>query len=143
MSNVVYTSFKRDIMDGTIDLDTHAIWVMLIDATGVAAVDTTGDHFRDDVTDDECTGTGYTLGGAQITSLAVTEDNTGNEGEFDGADVTWGTSTITARGAIVYVSTGTVTEDPLICMFDFGADKSSSAGDFKIEWNSEGILNLG
>lgn len=143
MANVVYTSFKDKIMNGTIDLEGDTIYVMLIDATGVAAVDATVHDFRDDITDDECTGTGYTAGGAEVTSKAVTADATDDEGVFDGADVTWGTSTVTARGAIVYQSTGAATQDALICMFDFGADKSSSAGDFKIEWNSEGIINLG
>ena len=143
MAHVVYTSFKDKIMNGTIDLEGDTIYVMLIDATGVAAVDGTVHDFRDDVTDDECTGTGYTLGGAEITSKAVTADATDDEGVFDGADVTWSTSTITARGAIVYQSTAAATTDALICMFDFTADKSSSAGDFKIEWNSEGIINLG
>ncbi len=68
---------------------------------------------------------------------------TDDEGVFDADDVTWSTSTITARGAIVYKSTGTAANDLLICYFDFGADKSSSAGNFTITWNAEGIVNLG
>jgi hypothetical protein len=126
-------------MDGSIDLDTDTIKVALVTSSYVPDQD--AHDFFDDVTN-EVTGTGYTAGGASLANKAVTADNTDNEGVFDADDVTWSTSTITARGAVIYKSTGTASTSPLIAYIDFGADKSSSAGDFKIQWNSEGILNL-
>lgn len=98
--------------------------------------------FFDDVTN-EVSGTGYTAGGATLGSQAVTQDDTDNEGVFDAADVTWSNSTITARGAVLYKSTGTASTSPLIAYFDFTEDKSSSSGDFTISWNAEGIINIG
>jgi len=52
----------------------------------------------------------------------------------DFADLTFSSSTITARGALIYNTTtggGTGTTDSIIVL-DFGSDKSSSAGDFTI-----------
>jgi len=127
-------------MNGGIDLDTNTIYVMLVTSSYTPNQDTHLD--RADVTN-EVTGTGYTSGGAEITSKTVTQDDTDNEGVFDAADVTWSTATITARGAVIYKSTGSAATDTLICYLDFGSDQSSSAADFIIAWNAEGIINLG
>jgi len=139
MADVIYNSFKRDIMNGGIDLDTDTIKVALVTSTYTPDQDV-HDNF-DDVTN-EVSGSGYTAGGATLASAAVTVDNTDNEGVFDAADTSWTTSTITARGAVVYKSTGTASTSKLICYFDFVSDKASSAGTFSISWNAEGILNL-
>lgn len=139
MADVIYNAFKKNIMNGGIDLDTDTIKVMLVTSSYVANQDTHED--RADVTN-EVSGTGYTTGGAEITSKTVTADNTDNEGVFDGADVTWSTATITARGAVIYKSTGVAANDLLVCYLDFTSDQSSSAADFTIAWNAEGIVNL-
>lgn len=139
MADTIYNSFKRDIMNGGIDLDTDTIKVALVTSTYTVDQDV-HDNF-DDITN-EVTGTGYTAGGATLASVTVTVDNTDNEGVFDAADVTWSTSTITARGAIVYKSTGVASTSKLICFLDFTTDKTSTAGDFVIQWGAEGILNL-
>ena len=139
MANVVYNNFKKNIMNGSIDLDTDTIKVALV--TSSYTPDQDADEFFDDVTN-EVSGTGYTAGGATLASAAVTEDTTNDLGKFDAADVTWSSSTITARGAVIYKSTGTASTSPLIAYIDFGADKSSSAGDFTIQWSSSGILTL-
>lgn len=139
MADTIYNSFKRDIMNGGIDLDTDTIKVALVTSTYTVDQDV-HDNF-DDITN-EVTGTGYTAGGATLASVTVTVDNTDNEGVFDAADVTWSTSTITARGAVVYKSTGTASTSKLICFLDFTTDKTSTAGDFVIQWGAEGILNL-
>ncbi len=139
MADVIYNSFKMKIMDGSIDLDTDTIKVMLVTSTYTPDQDL--HDFKDDVTN-EVTGTGYTAGGEALASKTVTQDNTDNEGVFDAADVTWSSSTITARAAVLYKDTGTASTSPLICYLDFGSDQSSSSGDFIIQWGSEGILNL-
>ena len=139
MADVIYNSFKKKIMDGSIDLDTDTIKVALVTSTYTPDQDT--HDFFDDVTN-EVVGTGYTAGGASLANKAVTADNTDNEGVFDADDVAWTTSTITARGAVIYKSTGTASTSPLICYLDFGSDKISTAGTFTISWNAEGILNL-
>lgn len=140
MADVIYNSYKGKVLGAAIDHDTDTIKVALVTSSYTPDQDT--HDFFDDVTN-EVTGTGYTAGGATIGSPTITVDTTDNEGVFDGADVTWTTSTITARGAVVYKSTGTASTSALICYLDFGSDQSSSAGDFTIQWGAEGIINLG
>lgn len=140
MADVIYNSFKRDIMNGAIDLDTDSIKVMLVTSSYTPNADT---HTkRSDVTN-EVTGTGYSAGGSALANKAVTADTTDDEGVFDADDLTWSTSTITARGAVLYKSRGGASSaDELICYLDFGADKVSTAGNFTLQWNAEGIINL-
>lgn len=139
MSNIIYNAFKKNIMNGGIDLDTDTIKVALVTSSYTPDQDTHEDFA--DVTN-EVSGTGYTAGGAELANKAVTADNTDNEGVFDADDVSWADSTITARGAIVYKSTGIAANDLLICYIDFTEDKVSSGGTFSIAWAAEGILNL-
>lgn len=139
MASAVYNSFKRDIMNGSIDLDTDTIKVALVSSTYTADIDA---HTKlSDITN-EVSGTGYTAGGNTLASLAVTADNTDDEGVFDASDTNWASSTITARGAVIYKSTGTASTSPLIAYIDFGSDQVSSSGNFTIQWNAEGIINL-
>jgi hypothetical protein len=141
MANVIFNSFKRDIMNGSIDLDTDTIKVMLV--TSAYTPDQDAHTKRSDVTN-EVSGTGYTAGGAALANKAVTADNTDNEGVFDADDPVWAASTITARGAVLYKSRGGLASaDELLCYFDFGSDQISSNGNFTIQWNSEGIINHG
>lgn len=139
MADVIYNAFKKNIMNGGIDLDTNTMKVMLVTSSYTPDQDTHED--RADVTN-EVSGPGYTTGGETIANGAVTQDNTDNEGVYDGDDVTWSSSTITARGAVIYKSTGTASTDLLVCYLDFSSDKSSSSGNFTIQWNAEGIVNL-
>jgi len=139
MANVIYNAFKKNIMNGSIDLDSDTIKVMLV--TSSYTPDQDNHDYKDDVTN-EVSGTGYTAGGATLANKSVTQDNTNDKGVFDADDVTWSNSTITARGAVLYKDTGDASTSPLICYFDFGEDKSSSSGDFTIQWNADGILNL-
>ena len=137
MADIIYTSFKRDIMNGAIDLDTDTIKVMLTTSSYTPSATHTK---RSDITN-EVSGTGYSAGGATIGSPTVT--NVSTNGVFDGSDVSWTTSTITARYAVLYKSRGGASSaDELICCLDFTTDKTSTAGTFTIQWSASGILNL-
>jgi hypothetical protein len=139
MASVVYNSAKSGLMDGTIDLDTNTFYTMLVTSSYSPNIDS---HiFRSSVSN-EVSGTGYTSGGAQITGLSVATDTSGDAGWWDGNDVSWASSTITARGAVVYKSTGASSTDNLICYFDFGSDQTSTNGTFTIQWSTSGIIRL-
>jgi hypothetical protein len=80
-------------------------------------------------TTNETTGTGYSAGGNSLTNVTPTSSSTTAFTDF--ADTTFSTSTITARGALIYNSTQS---DKGVCVLDFGSDKSSSSGDFTIQF---------
>ena len=134
----VYNSYKKEVFNASIDLANDTLKVALLTSSYTPNIDT--HEFFDDLTN-EVSGTGYTAGGKTITSPSVTQDNTNDIGKFDADDVTWASSTITARYAVIYKDTGTPATSPLLAYVDFGSDKSSSAGDFVIQWNALGILN--
>ena len=90
----------------------------------------------------EATGTNYTAGGSALTNLGVvTSNNTASTGTgyTDFNDLTFANATITARGALIYNSTpsansnaNTALTNAAVCVLDFGADKTATAGDFTI-----------
>jgi len=91
-----------------------------------------------DVSANEVSGTGYTAGGAALAGLTIGASSNA-KAYWDADDVTWSTATITARHCVLYnVTNG----NKLICSFDFTEDKSSSGGDFKIQWSTSGIISL-
>jgi hypothetical protein len=139
MASVIYNSFKRDIQNGSIDLDTDTIKVALVTSSYTPDVDN-HDKF-DDITN-EITGTGYSAGGTTLTGKSVTQNNTANTGVFDADNAVWSASTITARGAVIYKSTGTASTSNLIAYVDFGSDKITTSGTFTITWDSAGIISL-
>jgi hypothetical protein len=141
MANAIYNSFKRDIANGSIDLDTDTIKMMLVTSTYVPNIDT---HTkRSDVTN-EITGTGYTAGGVALANKTVTMNTTTDKGVFDADDIVIATATITARAGVLYKSRGGAsTADELIAYLDFGADITATAGNFNIAFDATGIITLG
>ncbi len=80
----------------------------------------------------------YTTGGgpalANVTPAVASGSTTTASTSF--ATKTWGSATITARGAILYntqTAGGSGTSDAVLVL-DFGSDKSSSSGDFTINF---------
>lgn len=123
-----------------IDFDTDTIKVML--TTSSYTPDQDVHDYKDDVTN-EVTGTGYTATGATLASKTVTYTGATNKHVLDAADVTWSTSTITARNAVVYdASPATDATRPLICYQASDVDIVSSGGDFTIVWNAAGIVEI-
>lgn len=76
----------------------------------------------------EVSGTNYTATGNTLTNVDPTTSGTTAYTDF--ADSTWASSTITARGALIY--NDTASGDPAVCVLDFTEDKSSSSGDFTV-----------
>jgi len=138
----VYNAAKKSLFDQnpSIDLDTDTIKVALLANTYTPDID--AHTFFSDVSADEISGTGYTAGGETLANATVTQDNTNDRAAFDADDVVWANATVTARYAVIYKDTGTPSTSPLIAYIDFGSDKSSSAADFTIQWNADGIFTL-
>lgn len=88
-------------------------------------------------TTNEATGTNYTAKGASLTR--VNPSTSGTTAFTDFADLTFGTATITARGCMIY--NDTASGDPAVAVFDFGGDKTSTAGSFTISFPTADASN--
>ena len=139
MPSKLYGNFLVKALNKEVDWDTDTIKVALTTSSYTPNQDT-HDYFND-VTN-EVTGTGYTAGGNTLGSKTITYDDANNVIILDAADTTWASSTITARYAVVYASTGTASTSPLIGYVDFGSDQSSTNGNFTITWDSTGIVRV-
>lgn len=95
------------------------------------------------ITKTEVAGTnGYTTGGQALTGVAVTTETT-KDAKFTADTVTWSASggSIAASYAILYNDTDA--DDPPLLFIDFGGEESAGDGtDFKIIWNTNGIVSF-
>ena len=124
--NFMCTSFKQELLTATHDFTTgtgSAFKLALYDNNASFTAATTAYTSTDEVS-----GTGYSAGGGALTN--VTPTTSGTTALTDFADLTFSSATITARGALIY--NDTAAGDPSVVVLDFGADKTSTAGDFTI-----------
>lgn len=134
----VYGGFLQSVMNKEADLDSDTVKVMLCTSSYTPNQDT--HRYKSSVTN-EVSGSGYTAGGATLTSVSATYSASTNTFTFDAADVSWASSTITARYAVFYDDTPAAsTAKPLIAYWDFGADVSSSGGPFALTFDAAGIF---
>ena len=130
----------RDILDSTqmaVDTGSDTFKCAMITNSSTPNFET-HDHWSD-LSGNEVSGSGYSAGGAALASITL--GNASGTLKFDAADTSWTTATISsARAAVIYDDT--LTNDPLICLVNFGADYASSAGTFQITWNASGIWTI-
>lgn len=141
MASKLYGQFIQQSFNKEIDWDSDTIKVALLNNTYTPDQD--AHNYYDDVVAYEVTGTGYTAGGITLANKTNTYNSATNVIVLDADDVTWASSTITARYAVVYDATpATNATRPLIGYVDFGSDQSSSNGNFTITWDSTGIVRV-
>ena len=79
----------------------------------------------------QVSGTVYSAWGKTLNKVTPTTSRTTALTDF--ADTTLSSSTITARGALIYNSSTTAgSANRAVAVLDFGSDKTTSAGDFTI-----------
>ncbi len=122
--NFLCTSFKKEVLEGLHDFNVGANTYKLALYDNNASFTAATTVYT---TSNEVSGTGYSAGGGTLTNIDPT--TSGTTAFIDFADLTFSTATITARGALIYNSTN---GNRTVCVLDFGADKTSTAGDFTI-----------
>jgi len=123
--------------DGTIDLDNDSFKICLL--TSSHTPDATETVYAD-LDNEVANGNGYTTAGAALQS--VTWNEAAGTVTFDAADIEWTAATFTCRYAVIYDDTQTSPADPLVLLFDFGADKSVTSGTLTIQFNASGIFTI-
>lgn len=135
ITQAMCTSFKQELMEAKHNfLASGGNTFKLALYTSSATLDATTTAYT---ATNEASGTGYTATGAALTNVNPTTSGTTAFTDF--ADLTFSTATITARGALIY--NDTAAGDPSVIVLDFGADKTSTAGDFTISFPTADASN--
>lgn len=139
ITQAMCTSFKQGLLQAQHDFTAstgHTFKLALYTSSATLSAATT-----DYSATNEASGTGYTAGGGTLTNVSPTTSGTTAFTDF--ADLTFSNATITAAGALIYNTTaggGTGTTDSVIVL-SFGADKTSTAGDFTIQFPTADASN--
>ena len=132
ITTAMCSSFKEELLKGVHDFENDTFKMALYTSSATLGASTTAYTVTNEVS-----GTGYTAGGQDLDSPTVTLS--GTTAFVDFADETWAGASITARGALIYNSTAA--GNPAVAVFDFGADKTSTAGDFVVQFPTADASN--
>ena len=135
ISQAMCTSFKKELLEGKHNfLNSGGNTFKLALYTSSASLDASTTQYT---TSNEVSGTNYTAKGGTLTR--VDPSTSGTTALTDFSDLTFSSSTITARGALIY--NDSASGDPSIVVLDFGSDKSSSSGDFTVQFPAADASN--
>jgi hypothetical protein len=134
ITQAMATSFKKELLEAKHNFlasGGNSFKLALYTSSATMSASTTAY-----VTTNQATGTNYTAGGSALTN--INPSSSGTTGFTDFADLTFGTATITARGCMIYNDTNA---DRTVAVFDFGGDKTSTAGSFTISFPTADASN--
>ena len=122
ITTAMCTSFKQELLEAEHDFTTDTFKLALFTSSATLGATTTAYAVSNEVS-----GTGYSAGGATLTVVAPTTSGTTAYVDFN--DVSFSSSTITARGALVYNSSKS---NKAVAVFDFGSDQSTTNATFTV-----------
>ena len=134
ITQAMCTSFNKELMTATHNFATNGNTFRLALYTSSATMSASTTAYT---TSQEATGTNYTAKGGALTNVAPTTSSTTAFTDF--ADLTFGTATVTARGCMIF--NDSASGDPAVAVFDFGGNKTSTAGSFTITFPAADASN--
>ena len=135
ISQAMCTSFKQELLEGVHNFkNSGGSTFQLALYTSSASLGASTTAYT---TSNEVSGTGYTAKGGALTN--VTRTTSGTTALTDFADLTFSTATITANGALIF--NDSASGDPSVAVLAFGGDKTSTAGDFTIQFPAADASN--
>ena len=135
ISQAMCTSFKKELLEGVHNFKNSGgndFKLALYTSSATLGASTTAY-----TTSNEASGTNYTAKGASLTRVDPSTSSTTALTDF--ADLTFSNATVTARGCLIF--NDTASGDPAVCVLDFGGDKTSTAGDFTIQFPAADASN--
>ena len=134
ITQAMCTSFKKELLEGVHNFkNSGGSTFKLALFTSSASLDASTTAYS---TSNEVSGTGYSAGGSALTR--VDPSTSGTTALTDFADLTFSTATITANGAVIYNDGAS---DAAVIVLAFGGDKTSTAGDFTIQFPTADASN--
>lgn len=139
ITSALCTSFKKELLERKHDFNAtsgHTFKIALYTSAASLDAATTGYSATNEVV-----GTGYAAGGIALTNIDPT--SSGITAFVDFADATWPSATITAAGALIYNTTtdGGVSTTNAVAVISFGGDKTSTNGDFVVQFPTADASN--
>tara|TARA_R110000868_G_scaffold172969_1_gene408984 strand:- start:115 stop:528 length:414 start_codon:yes stop_codon:yes gene_type:complete len=122
ITTAICNSYKQEILEG-VHTSADVYKLALFTSTATLGAGTTVYAITNEVS-----GTGYTAGGATLAGF--TSGLSGSTGYLTFTDPSWASSTITARGCLIYNSSKS---NKAVAAFDFGADVVSTNGTFTVD----------
>ena len=135
ITQAMCTSFKKELLEAGHNFKNSggsAFKLALYTSSATLGASTTAY-----ATTNEVSGTGYSAGGSALTRVDPTSSGTTAFTDF--ADLTFSTATITANGALIY--NDDASNDAAVIVLAFGGDKTSTAGDFTIQFPTADASN--
>ena len=139
-TNAICDSFKKELLQGKHDFDTSSDTYKLAMYTSSATLGKSTENYSTNPgggANTEVTSAGYTAGGKALVNQGVKVSSSVAITDF--ADLSFVGVTLTARGALIYNEAAT--SDPSVCVLDFGGDKTSTNGDFTIQFPAADASN--
>ena len=141
ITQAICNSFKKELLEGDHNFDTGGDVFKLALYTSAATLNSATTVFT---TSDEVANTGqYVTGGGTLVNSGTSI--VGGVAFCDFADLSFTGVTLTARGALIYNTSATVT-DAAVAVLDFTADKTATDGTFTIifpaDTSSAAILRI-
>lgn len=134
ITQAMCTSFKKELLTGTHNFTAStgdSFKLALYTSSATLGASTTAYSATNEVS-----GTGYTATGSALTN--VTPTTSGTTALTDFADLTFSSATITANGALIYNDSQS---DKAVIVLAFGGDKTSTNGDFTIQFPTADASN--
>ena len=131
MANIIPDAFKLELLSGTHNFASGGDdFYIALYVTTLGPPYTTSSTVYSTTNEVLSSGTGYTTGGQQLDSQAVSVPGS-NTAIVDFANEVFPDVTLTSLGAAIYNSTN---GNKLCLVIDFGGDKVATSGDFTIQF---------
>ena len=135
ISQAMCTSFKVELLDAIHDFGAGGDTFKIALYTSSATLGATTTVYT---TTGEVASTGNYVAGGNTLTVSVVPTSTGTTAFLSFANTTWSAATITARGALIYNSSKS---NKAVAVLDFGSDKTSTDGDFTINFPTADASN--
>lgn len=140
ITTAMCTSFKQELMVQLHDftLTTGDVFKLALIKPAMAGTYGAASTNYSNITgnSDESSGTGYTAGGGTLTNVTPTVSGTTALTDF--VDLTFASASISADGCMIYNSSEA---NESVSVHDFGGTKTSSGGDFVIQFPTADASN--
>jgi hypothetical protein len=127
ITQAICNTFKKELLDGDHDFDTGGDVFKLALYTSAATLDSSTTVYTS--TNEVAASGQYSAGGGALVNSGTSV--VGGVAFCDFADLSFTGVTLTARGALIYNTSATVT-DAAVAVLDFTADKTATSGTFTI-----------